>query len=72
MEQVVGTSPEIRHGDVWRQARSSRNLEPGDRRTHRWPALNFIVRGVEGRSFEAGEHPVVALGVVARTVVDRS
>ena len=30
----------------------------------------LVVGGVEGRSLEAGEHPVVALGVVARAVVD--
>src|SRR3712207_8674697 len=41
-------------------------------RAHRRPALDGVVRGVEGRAFVAGEHPVVALGVVAGPVVDRA
>ena len=36
----------------------------------RRPALHVEVGDVEGRALEAGEHPVVALGVVARAVVD--
>ena len=71
VEEVVGPAAEVRHGDVGRHARTRSGREPGHRRADRRPALDGVVGGVEGRAFEAGEHPVVALGVVARAVVDR-
>ena len=50
---------------------AARRPEPGDGRADRRPALDGVIGGVEGRALVAGEHPVVALGVVARAVVDR-
>ena len=70
VEEVVGAAAEVRHGDIRRQPRLIGAAQPGHGRAERGPALHAVVRGVEGRAFEAREHPVVALGVVAGAVVD--
>ena len=72
VEQVVGPAPQVGHGDVRGHAGPPGAAQPGHGRAHRGPALNGVVGGVEGGALEAGQHPVVALGVVARAVVDRA
>jgi len=42
------------------------------RLNHRRTTLDFVVRFVEIRPFETGQHPVIALGVVPGAMSDSS
>jgi hypothetical protein len=71
MEQIVGSAAKVRHRHVRRQAAALRTQDAGHRGSDRRTALDLVIGGVESRSLVTGQHPMVALGVVAGPVVDR-
>ncbi len=70
MKDVVRAAAKMGDGGIGGHAGDVRPLQMGGRGTQGGPALDFVVRLVEVRAFKAGEHPMVAFGVVARAVMD--
>ena len=72
VEVLVGTTPEVRYGDVGRHSRMILAADAGDNRAQSGPALLEVIGSIERWAFIGREHPVVAFGMVAGTVVDGS